>query len=135
MEDGSFVVMIARRLHHASFPVSDLERSMHFYGNILGLEPIDRPDFPFAGAWYRAGQCEVHLIVPIEGSDLGSPPPDLNPIAAHTAFAIDDYAATAERLRGEGLEVLELGAEMGQMWVRDPDGNIIEFIAVGPGDE
>ena len=39
--------MIAQRLHHASFPVSDLARSMDFYGRVLGLVQIERPPLPF----------------------------------------------------------------------------------------
>jgi hypothetical protein len=68
------------------------------------------------------------LIVPYEGADVGSRPARLNPIAAHTAFAISDYEAGLDRLKKEGLEVLEAGPEIGQMWVGDPDGNVIELI-------
>ena len=120
--------MIAQRLHHASFPVSDLARSMDFYGRVLGLQPIARPPLPFPGAWYQAGACEVHLIVPFEGTDVGKAPQQVNPFAVHTAFTVSDYEAVRTRLLGEGLELLETGPEVGQMWVRDPDGNIIELI-------
>jgi catechol 2,3-dioxygenase-like lactoylglutathione lyase family enzyme len=120
--------MKLQRLHHASFPVTNLERSMDFYGRVLGLEQIERPALPFPGAWYRAGECEVHLIVPFEGTDVGKPPQQLNPLAPHTAFAIEDYDSVRKRLDGEGIEVLEAGPEIGQMWVRDPDGNVIELI-------
>jgi hypothetical protein len=41
---------------------------------------------------------------------------------------VADHAATVERLRQHGLEVIDGGA-MGQSWVQDPDGNVIEFIA------
>ena len=121
--------MIARQLHHASFPVSDLDRARRFYEGVLGLEAIERPDLGFPGAWYSAGTCEVHLIVVPEGTDVGSGPKDLNPLALHTAFAIDDYDEVHVRLKDAGLEVLGLGSEIGQMWIRDPDGNIIELIA------
>jgi len=122
------LAVIGRRLHHASFPVTDLERSMRFYGEVLGLKQISRPSLPFPGAWYGAGGCEVHLIVPFEGTDVGAAPSQLNPFAVHTAFAIDDYAAALEQLRAAGVEVLETSPEIGQMWVQDPDGNIIELI-------
>ncbi len=121
--------MIARRLHHASFPVTDLERAREFYEGVLGLEPIARPDLGFAGAWYRAGDCEIHLLVPPAGMDVGRPPEALNPMALHTAFTIDDYGSVAARLGAAGIELLELGEETGQMWLRDPDGNVIELIA------
>jgi catechol 2,3-dioxygenase-like lactoylglutathione lyase family enzyme len=120
--------MITQRLHHASFPVTDLERSMDFYGRVLGLEQIERPALPFPGAWYRAGQCEVHLIVPFEGTDVGRPAGSINPLAVHTAFAIDDYESVRERFAHEKIDVVEAGKDLGQMWVRDPDGNIIELI-------
>jgi len=103
---------------------------MRFYGGVLGLEPIERPSLPFPGAWYRAGRCEVHLIVPFEGTDLGSAPSQINPFAVHTAFAVDDYSAVLERIKAEGIAVLETTPEMGQMWVQDPDGNVIELIAI-----
>jgi catechol 2,3-dioxygenase-like lactoylglutathione lyase family enzyme len=121
--------MIAQRLHHTSFPVRDLDRSVEFYRDTLGLEPIARPDLGVPGAWFRAGACEVHLIARFEGVDLGGPPPVLNPMGCHTAFAIEDYEETVAKLKERGLEILEAGREIGQLWVRDPDGHIIELIA------
>lgn len=121
--------MIARNVHHISFAVRDLERSQAFYQGVLGLEPIERPDLGLPGAWYRAGASEVHLIQLPEGADAGQPPAKLSPIANHQAFGIEDYRATVEALRGHGLEVLETGPERGQLWVADPDGNVIELIA------
>lgn len=123
---------ITPRAHHMSFPIADLDRSRAFYEGVLGFEEIPRPDFPFRGAWYRAGDCEVHLIEVPDGADVGSTPAGTNPIARHAAFAVDDYAACAEHLRAHGLEVLETSAEVGQMWVRDPDGHVLEFIVPAP---
>ncbi len=121
--------VVARQgLNHVSFPVQDLARSLRFYQDLLGLEPIARPNLPFPGAWLRAGEAQVHLIVPPEGAPLGAPPPSLNPLAGHVAFAIDDYAAVVAALHAAGLEVLEAGSEIGQLWVRDPDGHLIELI-------
>ena len=55
--------------------------------------------------------------------------PSLNPIASHAAFAIHDYAQALEVMRRHELEVFELEAS-GQMWVKDPDGYIIELISM-----
>jgi glyoxylase I family protein len=122
--------MIARRLDHVSFPVRDLARSLAFYRDLLGLRPIPRPDLGFPGAWLQAGDAQVHLLEVPADFEGGTPPPDLNPLAGHTAFAIDDYDAALETLQRHGLDVLALGRDAGQMWVRDPDGHIIELIAV-----
>jgi catechol 2,3-dioxygenase-like lactoylglutathione lyase family enzyme len=122
---------IALKAHHMSFPVRDVERSRAFYEGVLGLEEKPRPATlraMFPGAWYQAGACEVHLIQYPEGMDVGAPPPSLNPLARHAAFAVADYARTLAWLKERGVTVMETNAEVGQMWVRDPDGHIIELI-------
>lgn len=116
------------KAHHTSFPVKDLARSRAFYEGVLGLEEKPRPDFGFPGVWYQAGTSEVHLLETGAGVDVGEPPPALNPMAQHVAFAIADYDAALALLRSRGLEVLETSPQQGQMWVRDPDGHIIELI-------
>jgi catechol 2,3-dioxygenase-like lactoylglutathione lyase family enzyme len=120
--------MLARGVHHVSFAVSDLARSRQFYEGVLELEPIPRPELGIPGMWYRAGTSEVHLIATPPGANLGSAPDRLTPLANHSAFAIDDYAATLARLKARRVEVLETNAERGQLWVRDPDGNVLELI-------
>jgi catechol 2,3-dioxygenase-like lactoylglutathione lyase family enzyme len=120
--------MLARGVHHVSFAVSDLERSRRFYEDVLELEPIPRPEMGLAGIWYRVGAAEVHLIVTPPGANVGTAPDRLTPLANHSAFAIDDYGATLARLKARLAEVLETSAERGQLWVRDPDGNVLELI-------
>ena len=114
-----------------SFPVRDVGRSRTFYEGVLGLEEIPRPPelvAMFPGAWYRAGDCEVHLIQYPESMDVGPPPPTLNPMARHAAFAIADYGVTLAALKDHGLTVFETNPQVGQMWVRYPDGHIIELL-------
>jgi glyoxylase I family protein len=122
--------MIARGMSHVSFPVRDLARSLSFYRDVLGFTEQPRPDLGVPGAWLRAGDAEVHLIAGVEHLPLGQPPPVINPAAQHVAFRIDDYQATLERFRAHDVAVLEAGAEVGQMWVQDPDGHVIELTAV-----
>jgi catechol 2,3-dioxygenase-like lactoylglutathione lyase family enzyme len=119
-------------VNHVSFPVTDLQRALRFYRDTLGLVPIPRPDFGgLDGAWLSAGDVQVHLIVTPEGADVGRTPAATNPLAAHTAFAIDDYDATKTAFDAAGIDVFGLGAELGQMWVQDPDGHVIELIVPG----
>ncbi len=120
--------MIAKSVNHISFAVRDLDASLHFYRDILGLEDLPRPDFGVPGAWLGAGNSQVHLIGVPDGADTGSPPLSLSPMACHQAFGVEDYQKTIDHLKANGLEVMETSVEQGQLWVKDPDGYIIEFI-------
>ena len=119
--------MITDSLHHVSLSVRDLDASLRFYCDLLGLTPIERPDFGFPGAWLQAGTIQLHLIVAPEGVDTGSPPEKTTPLANHLAFAVSDFHETVTALEKQGLEVITVGAASGQCWVTDPSGNVIEF--------
>ena len=70
----------------------------------------------------------MHLIGRVEGVDVGQTPEKVNPLANHQAFAIADYEETLERLEQRQIEVLKTNPSAGQMWIADPDGNVIELI-------
>lgn len=123
--------MIVGSVHHVSVGVADLERSKAFYGGRLGLEEIERPDFGVPGAWYRAGPVEVHLIEVPEGVEPTRAAPKLSPVVNHVAFEIDDYPAVVAELEAEGVEFVPTSSAVGQVWIRDPDGNVIELIRPG----
>ena len=119
--------MLVKRAHHVSLCVGDVAKARAFYGDLLGLPEIARPDFGFPGAWYQAGEIQLHLIVAPPGVDVGARPARISPVAGHTAFEIEDYEKVREALAARGVEAIGLGAEVGQMFVRDPHGNLIEI--------
>jgi catechol 2,3-dioxygenase-like lactoylglutathione lyase family enzyme len=123
--------MKVRGAHHFSINVADVERARAFYAGVLGLPEIERPDFGFPGAWFQAGPVQLHLIVPPPGAEVGARPPGISPVGPHLAFEIEDYEATKAAVEAAGVEVLGLGARVGQMFVQDPDGNVIELIRPG----
>ena len=51
------------RVSHITLVTGNLERASAFYEKFLGLQPIPRPDYDFAGAWYSCGDVEIHLIL------------------------------------------------------------------------
>jgi catechol 2,3-dioxygenase-like lactoylglutathione lyase family enzyme len=126
--------LLAKSIHHVSFAVRDLEASCAFYEEVLGLDRVERPDLGIPGVWYAAGTGQVHLIAVPEGADLGRPPGSLTPLANHSAFAIESYAEALAFLRERGAEVFETRPEIGQLWIRDPDGNVIELIGPQSAD-
>lgn len=123
--------MLTKGAHHVSLDVRDIEVSRRFYGDLLGLPEIERPDIGLPGAWYQAGAVELHLIQVPEGVDVGHAPPTATPLANHLAFAIDDCDAVARELEQAGLAVVRPSGAPSQLWVADPDGNVIEFIRPG----
>jgi glyoxylase I family protein len=106
-------------LHHASIRVADLTRSIAFYEGLLGLRPIARPDFGLPGRWYGVGGGQLHLI---EGAAAGGA---LDPTGPHFAIAVADLDAARGELAAAGVETLDPGGS--QLWLRDPDGNVIEL--------
>ena len=119
-------------LHHVAVCVTDIARAKTFYSEVLGLKEIARPAFPFEGAWYELSDGrQVHLIVHERPRTLrGTTEIDLRD--GHFAFAVSDYEQTVEKLRAAGVPC-ELRPDnvtpWKQVYVTDPDGNVIELNA------
>lgn len=120
---------------HVSVTVSDIDAADRFYGGAIGLPKLPRPDFGFPGSWYSLGSgLELHLIV-----NAGLRRPDAERLGfevryPHFALAVEDADRVRAALQAAGLKVDELFSSptgMRQLFVKDPDGNMIEFI--GPG--
>jgi catechol 2,3-dioxygenase-like lactoylglutathione lyase family enzyme len=117
-------------LHHVSVCVTDIERAKRFYGDVLGLKEVTRPDFPFGGAWYEFDDGkQIHLIVHPETRTMrGVPMIDIRD--GHLALRVRSYQETVDHLRAHGVELLEWPRNVTpwlQIYVTDPDGNVIEF--------
>ena len=106
-------------LNHFLLVAKNLERTRKFYENVLGLELADRPDFGFPGRWYGIGHGQLHLI---QGDAPGG---SLDPSGPHFAIAVEDLDAARRELASAGVETLDPGGA--QLWLRDPDGNVIEL--------
>jgi catechol 2,3-dioxygenase-like lactoylglutathione lyase family enzyme len=111
-------------VHHVSVNVADHDAARRFYVETLGLVPLERPDFGFAGSWlaFPDGR-QVHLI---EVAD------HVAPEGQHFAIAVADIDAAVADLRGKGVEISdphELPGGFGgrQAFFRDPSGNLLEL--------
>ena len=116
--------MRVRRLTHAAVLVTDLDRAKAFYGRVLGLKEKPRPDFDFPGAWYDIGECELHLMATLEALPAAERRPRRD---YHISFQVDDLAAAKRTLEEAGLPSRESSSGRGSIFVRDPDGNLIEL--------
>lgn len=107
-------------IHHVSINVSDADRSLAFYTEVLGGRlRSDRPDFGFGGAWIDLGGQQVHLIEAAVPPNLGQ----------HFAIQVADLDAAVAELRSRDLTVGDpspVGTGR-QAFLDDPDGNAIEL--------
>jgi catechol 2,3-dioxygenase-like lactoylglutathione lyase family enzyme len=111
-------------LIHAALLVTDLERAREFYGRVLGLKEKARPAFNFPGAWYDLGEAELHLMV----TSGPLPAPGARPRRDyHIAFQVDDLDEARRALEIAGLVFRESSSGLPSIFVRDPDGNLIEL--------
>jgi catechol 2,3-dioxygenase-like lactoylglutathione lyase family enzyme len=118
--------MKSTQLNHVALHVADVDRSVAFYRDVLLLEPIPRPSFDFAGAWFRIGvDQELHLIGgrrdEVHSNNRGN----------HFALRVDDLSEWREHLEGCRANILSRRNRpdgVAQVFVVDPDGHVVELI-------
>jgi catechol 2,3-dioxygenase-like lactoylglutathione lyase family enzyme len=142
-------------LHHIGITVKDLEASIRFYHDVLGLRFSNEPSPWFEGPELGpavgvpgAALRQVSLLVgdtTLELLEYKSPPSDTtgplksnNLGASHVAFLVDDIEAKKAELEDKGIEfysgvnAVDEGVLAGWRWVyfQDPDGYPLELVEV-----
>ena len=142
-------------LHHVGITVKDLDASIRFYHDVLGLEFSNEPSPWFEGPDLGpavgvpgAALRQVSLILgtsTLELLEYKSPPSETDrPLpsnsvgASHVAFVVDDIHAKKAELEAKGIEfysevnVVDEGVLAGWRWVyfADPDGYPLELVEV-----
>ncbi len=102
------------RINHVTLLVRDKETSKRFYAETLGLGV--RED---QGLWIRIGGQYLHLT-----DSSGAPVPGT---FYHFAIETERLSEFLAGLEKKGVTIFHLGDER-QNFVRDPDGNLIEFV-------
>jgi catechol 2,3-dioxygenase-like lactoylglutathione lyase family enzyme len=124
------------RIQHVGLVVSDLERSRAFYAGALGLEEVPRPaNFTFAGAWFRFGGTELHLLAEAHttgGAGQGEAGSGAaQGLTSHVAFEVDDLTGACARLAEHGVRLaggpMPRGDGYEQVFFLDPDGYVLEL--------
>jgi catechol 2,3-dioxygenase-like lactoylglutathione lyase family enzyme len=110
------------QIDHVSVVISDVERSRHFYRDVLGLREIAKPrTFDFVVLWFDLGNQQLHLL-------LKDRPDTLSP--RHFALRVADVKAARAYFRNRGIPFTETtpipGAD--RVFIADPDGNRVEII-------
>ena len=125
---------------HVGIRVSDMERSLKWYKDVVGFDQLIKDDYvPPLGAricFIRGcGGFEIELFqydapkaIP---DDRRVPNTDLQTIGTkHAAFEVDDMAALKAHFVACGVDIAHEVTMDGEavMFVRDPDGVLLEFI-------
>ena len=132
-------------LYEAHLPVANTEAALQFYRDIVGLPFAYRdPSRDIVFLWATSKQQGmIGLWGP--GTIRG---PGRDSAQHHVAFAVslEQLFANADRLQQKGVELLGFdGARMhepsvigwmpsAQIYFRDPDGHMLEFISILPGE-
>jgi lactoylglutathione lyase len=114
---------------HTMVRVTDVDASLGFYRDALGLEVLSRRDYPqgkftlifLAAPGDSAAQLELtHNWEPEQysaGRNFG-----------HLAYAVDDIYAACERLQQHGVTINRPPRDGRMAFVRSPDGISIELL-------
>ncbi len=109
---------------HTAINVTHLARAAQFYGEILEIPQATR-NLNFPGLWYQVGGCQIHLI---QAESVHPATPDTrwgrNP---HLALGVTDLEAVKAKLRQAGVDFQASHSGRAAIFVKDPDGNIIEL--------
>ncbi|MBL3539898.1 VOC family protein [Aminivibrio sp.] len=138
-------------LHHPSFTVEDIERSVAFYRDVLGLtlEGIWERDPAYSEgvtgvpgarlkvAYFTLPNASFELVEYTGGKGVKIDTSTNNTGSAHVCFIADDFDALADRLKEAGavfpggVNVIPGGSNKGKkiVYVEDPDNNTLEIIS------
>lgn len=123
------------RLLHTMLRVGDLERSLDFYTNVLGMHLLrrtDRPEQRYTLAFVGYGDERTNAVLELT-YNYGVDRYDLGTGYGHVAIEVQDAARACEAVRAKGGTVTrEAGPVKGGTtviaFVQDPDGYKIELI-------
>jgi len=115
--------------------VGDMQRSIDFYTRVLGmnlLRTTDRPEQKYSLAFVGFGSNPDHAEIELT-YNYGVSSYDVGTAFGHLAIAVEDAAATCERVKAAGGSVTrEAGPVKGGntiiAFLQDPDGYKIELI-------
>ncbi|GAB6067424.1 lactoylglutathione lyase [Methylothermus subterraneus] len=124
------------RILHTMLRVGDLERSLKFYTEVLGMKLLRRQDYPegrFTLAFVGYGDERTNTVLELT-YNWDTHAYDLGNGFGHIAIEVDDVYAAVEKIRAKGGKIVREPGPMkyGQTvlaFVEDPDGYKIELLS------
>lgn len=120
---------------HTMIRVGDLDKSIDFYRDVLGMRLIWRQDFSsgrFSLAFLAYGDMREHTALELT-HNWDTPSYDLGEGYGHIALEVDDVTNACEEFRSKGAKVVREPGPMNAGYVElafleDPDGYKIELL-------
>ncbi|MBY4678989.1 lactoylglutathione lyase [Marinobacterium arenosum] len=124
------------RILHTMLRVTDLQRSIAFYTDILGMELLRSKDYPdgrFTLAFLGYGKESEHTALELT-HNWDTDQYDLGNAYGHIAIEVDDVYQACEAIKAKGGEVVREAGPMKHSttvlaFVKDPDGYMIELLS------
>lgn len=126
------------RYLHTMVRVADVDASLRFYCELLGMQLVERRDYEegrfsliFLAAPGNAGAAETKspLLELTYNWDPETYTGGRN--FGHLAFEVDDIYALCEKLKAAGVEINRPPREGRMAFVRSPDGISVELLQAG----
>ncbi|KAI5585366.1 hypothetical protein POPTR_006G160600v4 [Populus trichocarpa] len=131
-----------RRMLHVVYRVGDLDRTIKFYTECLGMKLLRKRDIPeerYTNAFLGYGPEDSHFVIELT-YNYGVDSYDIGAGFGHFGIAVEDVAKTVELIKAKGGKVnREPGPVKGGStviaFIEDPDGYKFELLERGPTPE
>jgi catechol 2,3-dioxygenase-like lactoylglutathione lyase family enzyme len=121
-------------LLHVAIKTNDLDRTIRFYRDVIGLAEAPRPAFGYPGAWLAVptpgGEALIHIYAGGPAMGATGHAPSGTGAVDHVSLTARGYGAFRERFRAHGLPFREFvvpGKALWQLFVFDPSGVQLEL--------
>jgi len=123
------------RILHTMIRVGNLEKSIQFYSEVLGMKLLRQKDYPdgeFTLAFIGYGEEAENTVIELT-YNWGTDRYDLGEGFGHIALEVDDVYQAAEEIRKRGGKIIREPGPMNAgttiiAFIEDPDGYAIELI-------
>ena len=132
--------MQIKSLFHVAIKTNDLDATVKFYTDVLGMQLAPRPDFGFPGAWLAQpdGPPIIHIYAggPALGAD-GKTPYGTGAVD-HVSLTVTGWDDCLDRMKKRGYDwraAIVPGTTLWQIFVHDPSGVMLELTFDGKAEQ
>jgi len=124
------------RLLHTMIRVRDLDKSLKFYTDLLGMKVLRQRDYPsgkFTLAFVGYGDETDNTVIELTHNWEQAEPYNLGTAFGHLAIGVPDVYKACERLAAAGVKIPRPAGPMAHggsviAFIEDPDGYRIELV-------